>query len=251
MKTEEYINAVNTIELSEEQKERVIGKVMRANRSNRSGCMMWKKKMVLTAAAVVVVMSITAFAVSGLVTSWIVSSSEKPEYTSLPTAEQCEKDIGYAPILLEQFSNGYAFKEGSVGNNRLENDSGTVVERFRSLHLRYQKDGDTVFFAQEKYASETQEEQSSTVAETVDGIDLYYSSDTYRFVPADYQLTAEEKRLEESGDVIFSYGSDEISEQQVQCVSWSVGDRHYSLMQMDGALSAEELLAMAEEVIHS
>ncbi len=249
MKRDEYVNAIKHITLSEEQKERLLRKTLRAQKSNRRcNGMMRKKKMALVAAAAVVAVSVTAGAASTLISGWFGSSSGV-DYTSLPTAEQCRQDLGYTPTLLEQFDNGYVFKDGVIVENRAENDNGNTVKAFQSLDMEYVKGNDIVTFSQMKY--DVSNEAEGKVVDKVDGVEICYSSNTYCFVPADYQLSAEEKQQEKSGEVIFSYGADEVSKQQVQTVSWNEGELHCSLMQMDGALSQQEMVSMAEEAIVS
>ena len=70
-------------------------------------------------------------------------------------------------------------------------------------------------------------------------------------VPEDYALSAEEKAAEEKGDVIFSYGSDEVMEYTVQSVQWLDDGVQFMLMQMNGMLTADELVDMAKEAINS
>ena len=45
---------------------------------------------------------------------WTGSSASRAAYTSLPTAEQVTKDIGYSPVLIDTFENGYCFKDGNI-----------------------------------------------------------------------------------------------------------------------------------------
>ncbi len=250
MKTEEYRNTMKHIMLSEERKEQVLHEALRVQNGNRR-CyrVIRKKKMALAAAAAVVAVGVTAGAASTLISYWTGSSSAKPDYTSLPTEAQCEKDVGFVPVLLERFDNGYTFQEATVVDNRAKNDSGDTVKRFASLDMEYEKDGDIVTFSQGEH--DLPMEIEGAVADTVEGVDIYYSSNTYCFVPEDYTLSAEEKQQEENGKLIFSYGADTVSKEQVQTVSWNVGDRHYSLMQMDGALSQRELVAMAKQALAS
>ena len=60
------------------------------------GVMKSKKKFSIIAVAAALVLGITAFAASGIIKSWYSSSSSIPDYRSLPTEQQCIKDIGYA-----------------------------------------------------------------------------------------------------------------------------------------------------------
>ena len=53
-------------------------------------------------------------AATGKISMWTGSSASRADYTSLPTAEQVTKDIGYRPVLIDTFENGYCFKEGNT-----------------------------------------------------------------------------------------------------------------------------------------
>ena len=207
-----------------------------------------KLRTVLIAAIAVMALSVSAFAATGIITRWDSHSWARAEYDTLPTEEQTIKDVGYAAKLIEEFSNGYAFQEGSIVDNNLVDEGGNSAEKFKSFNFTYAKDGDEVWFSQDKFSSELGEESGNVVA-TVDGIDVTYFSYNNKLVPPDYELTEEDKAAEEAGDIVFSYGSDEVTLHVVQCVSWQEGDMHYSFTQMDGALSVEELVAMATEAI--
>lgn len=225
----------------------VNNKIDSAYTERKISIMKSKKKFALIAAAATLVLGITVFAASSLITSWESHSSSIPEYTSLPSEEQCIDDFGYAPALVDTFDNGYVFKSGSVIDNTLRDDSNNSVEEFKSVTFRYEKDGDEVNFSQDKYNSSI--ESHGDIIASVDGIDVYYYSYMNKVVPPDYQLTEEDKAAEENGELIFSYGSDTVEVIKVQSVSWADDSIHYNMMQIDGRLSPEELVGMAAEVI--
>lgn len=206
-----------------------------------------RKKIALVAVAATMVLGVTVFAATGIVSSWNASSSSNYEYKTLPTAKQSIKDIGYEPCLIEEFDNGYIFKDGSIINNTLNDDSNTAVEKFKSVSFRYQKNDDKVIFSQDKYDYEM--ELAGDIIYSDNGIDIYYMSFTNKLVPGDYKLTEEDKKAEASGDLIFSYGTDEISISEVKGVSWNNDNVQYGLTQIDGNLSADDLVEMAKEVI--
>ena len=54
---------------------------------------------------------------------WTGSSASRADYTSLPTVEQVTKDIGYRPVLIDAFENGYCFKTGNIIKNSFNNRS--------------------------------------------------------------------------------------------------------------------------------
>ena len=206
-----------------------------------------KKKIALIAVAATLVMGITVFAASGIISQWFSSSSSIPDYKTLPTAEQVVKDIGYEAVIIDEFANGYKFDNGSVVDNVLTDDNGKAVEKFKSVTFRYLKDNDEVLFSQDKVNSQV--ETSGEVVATVDDVDVYYYSYTNKLVPPDYKMTDEDKKAEETGELVFSYGSSKVEIKEIQSVSWKKDDMSYQLLQIDGKLSADELVEMAKEVI--
>lgn len=206
-----------------------------------------KKKFALIAAAAILVLGITGFAASGVITGWYSSSSSIPDYRSLPTVKQCEKDIGYSPVLIDSFENGYTFQEGSVVSNELRDDQNYSVEKFKSVTFRYERSGDEVIVSQEKFNSEM-EVSGDQIAE-YEGIAVYYDCYRNKCVDPDYQMTEEEKREEAAGELVFSYGVEKPEIDTVQSVSFEKNGLHCQIMQINGRLSADELAGMAEEMI--
>lgn len=206
-----------------------------------------KKKIALIAVAATLVMGITVFAASGIISQWFSSSSSIPDYNELPSVKQVTKDIGYEVELVDEFANGYKFDNGSVVDNVLTDDNGKAVEKFKSVTFRYLKDNDEVLFSQDKVNSQV--ETNGEVVANVDGVDVYYHSYTNKLVPPDYKMTDEDKKAEETGELVFSYGSSKVEIKEIQSVSWKKDDMNYQLLQIDGKLSADELVEMAKEVI--
>lgn len=228
-------------------KDMVDSKIDSASMERKSNTMKSKKKISLIAIAATLALGVTVFAASGIVATWFSSSSSNPEYKSLPSAEQVKSDIGYEPVLIDTFENGYTFKDGSVINNNLADESGNSVEKFKSVSFEYEKDGDRVIFSQDKFNSEMDAE--GKVISTVSGTDIYYFSYTNKIVPPDYKMTDDDKKAEENGELVFSYGSSKVEISEVQSVTWRNNGIQYQLLQIDGKLSAKELVDMAAEVI--
>ena len=247
MKEQEFKNTMNKIQISDEMQNRILEKAKKANYRKEGHYMKSKKKISLIAIAAALVLGITAFATSGMVTTWFSSSSSDAEYKSLPSAEQVKSDIGYEPVLIDTFENGYTFKDGSVIKNNLVGESGNSVEKFKSVSFKYEKNGDRVIFSQDKFNSE--QDTEGEIISTVSGTDIYYFSYTNKIVPPDYKMTDEDKKAEENGELVFSYGSSKVEISEVQSVTWRNNGIKYNLMQIDGKLSADELAGMAEEII--
>lgn len=229
-------------------KQKVNAKLDSACTERKNVNMKSKKKISIIAVAATLALGITVFAASGIVSNWFSSSSSTPEYKSLPTARQVKKDIGYEPVLINSFENGYTFKNGSIVNNNLTDDSGKSVEKFKSVSFDYEKDGDTVIFAQDKFTAQT--EMSGSIFKTVNGADVYYYAYANKCVPADYKLTNEDKKAEENGELVFSYGSPKVEIHNIQSATWVKDGMQYQLLQIDGKLTPDELVGMAEEILN-
>ncbi len=229
-------------------KRRVNAKLESAYTERKSVTMKSKKRISFIAIAATLALGITVFAVNGVVSTWSSSSSSAPDYTSLPTEQQVMKDIGYETVLIDSFENGYTFKDGNVVNNNFKDENGGSVEKFKSVSFDYEKDGDKVIFSQDKFNSEMS--MAGDVIKTVNGTDIYYYSYTNKVVPSDYKLTDEDKKAEENGELVFTYGSSEVEIKQVQHVSWVKDGILCQLLQIDGRLSADGLEKMAEEILN-
>ena len=228
-------------------KQRVRAKIDSAYTERKTVTMKSKKKIALIAVAAVLTLGISAFAASGVVSSWFSSSSSVPDYESLPTAEEVRKDIGYDAVIIDEFDNGYVFKNGSVVDNGFADEDGNTVERFKSVSFDYEKEGDTVIFTEDRFSSEVG--IAGEEVSTLNGTDIYYHSYKNKSVPADYKLTEEDKKAEESGELVFSYGSHKVEIHDIKTVTWVKDGLHFQLLQIDGRLSSDELVKMAKEVI--
>lgn len=251
MKEQDLRDALNRIEISDEARNRILEKSKTATYRKEEKHMKSKKKFAVIAIAATFVLSLTAFAASGIITSWNSSSSSIPEYTELPTEQQVIKDIGYVGDMVEEFSNGYVFKDGNVVTNALKDDSSNTVEKFKSLSLTYSTGENDVYLSIDKYDSDMPHEgKGAEVIAQSGGVDIYEHSFINKIIPEDYVKSEEELAAEERGTLTFAYdGEDHIVEMQIKSVSWTKDDIRYNLMQMDGELSAEELTEMAKELI--
>lgn len=203
-----------------------------------------KKIISLMAAAAVLACLATAFAVGGL-SGWYSGSTARID--SIEDSAALTETLGFEPVLIEEFENGYSYSSGNAVDNSITDDDGSVKEEFKSAFFIYEKDGDELWFSQDR--SDSVNVEKGELVSSVDGIDIYYCSYRNKIVPADYEKTAEDIAAEESGELIFSWGSDRVRESVVQSAEWRMGDIACCLVQMDGALSAHELTAMAEEAI--
>lgn len=203
-----------------------------------------KKIISLIAIAAVLACLTTAFAAGGL-GGW--HSHHTSKFDNIHNNAPLAKELGFAPVLIERFENGYSFVDGTISDNQITDDDGSVKEEFRSAFMTYARGDDELMFSQDR--SDSVVVDKGEIMGAVDGIDIYYYGYTNKFVPEDYQMTEEDKAAEESGELIFSWGSDEVMVKEIRSVQWKADGIACMLMQMDGKLTADELTEMAKEAI--
>ena len=242
----------NALDIDTENiRQRVYAKLDFADTERKQTTMRSKKKILPLLIAATLTIGATAVAATGKISMWTGSSASRADYTSLPTAEQVTKDIGYRPVLIDTFENGYCFKDGNIIKNSFKDDNANVIEKFKSVSFDYQKNGDVVSFEQQKFNSKLI--PSGDIIATVNGINLYYVHYINKVVSDDYELTEQDKKDQASGKLVFSYddSASQIEVSQVQSVNWNKDGIQYDLLQIDGKLSAGELADMAREVINN
>lgn len=203
----------------------------------------FRKTIAIAAVAATFLLGSTAFA-SGVLTGWF-SYSEK-EYASVPTEQEFVEDVGYAPVLIQEFENGYSYETGYVIDNEHADSKTAVVEKFKSAMFEYTKDGNTVYFSQDKFDSAV---NSGSIVDSFAGVELYWKSYTNKIVPEDYQMTEADEQAQESGELVFTWGSDSVQTMEVKSLQWMRDGVQYMLLQMGGELGAEDMIAMAKEAI--
>lgn len=248
MNQHEFQKVINNIAIDEVTQERILRTTLN-ELPEREETM--KKKMTIKKGLVIALAAAMAVGISVSAGSRIVSeygfSSSIPEYTSLPSEKECNKVIGYAPVLIDTFDNGYSFDNASVVHNDRRDENDKSVEKYDSINLRYSKDGDKVDISADKVAIPF--DLNGEEADVLDGISIYYSSYRNKLVPPDYEMTEEDKKLEENGELVFSWGSTEVEINTVQNVIFEKEGIYYNLLQIDGKLSKAELVDMAKEII--
>lgn len=249
MRKEDLVNTMQNIHMPADMQERIAHRMAQTDGQNKEVPIFMlrnKKRMAAVVIAAAVVCG-SAFAFGSTAVSSILSgSSSVPDYTALPTAQQCEKDAGYAPTLIDSFDNDYTFTDGTVFNSSMKNEEGQNIESYKGFFFEYANGDETMTLTQKRYFSET-EDGGTCIAQDND-VSYYETDQTYKFVPADYELTEQDKQDEASGRVVFSCGSDEVETHQIHSLTWEIGNMHYCLMQQDGSLTGDQLLDMARQI---
>lgn len=219
--------------------------------TQKEGFMMKKHFSLKTAAIVAAVLCLTTVTVFAAtrVSQYFSSSSSKPTYTSFPTQNELQKDLGFVPNSVDAFSNGYTFREAVIGNTSPADADGKKMGDYKFISYTYAFDQEKTvdLYVNQQLPGETT--SSKAVKTDYKGVTLSYSLQKYKFVPADYKLTEEDKEAQKSGEIEFSYGSDTIKNSVVQNVVWTDNGISYDLMASGSDLKQADLTSMAKEIV--
>lgn len=252
MKKSDYIKTIQDIHMPDDMRARIAHRMAQENGRKEVPISMFKHKKKRMAAAVIaatVVVGGSAFAFGGTAISQIIARcSASADYTSLPSAQQCQQDVGFTPALLQSFDNGFAFKDGVIVHNQEQNEDGQTVNKYASLEFDYQKGDETVSLMQNSGAS--QEEETGSCAAQKDGVSYYETTKTEKYVSDSYQMTEQDRKEEASGQVEFNVGQSDngVETEQYHGINWTVGGVHYTLYQMNGSLTTAQMLEMAQQI---
>ena len=210
----------------------------------------WKKTAVM-AAAICVLGSMTAVAL-GKTVSITGSSSRENRITSYAEAEEKQESLDDDVKMLEKFSNGYAFKEAVPMEETGTDKDGNVTAKETSLNIVYSKDGAEDIYAHSSRLNLGITENPDAVRTLEDGTELVYTNIVNKFVPNGYEITEEEKKLQEDGKLNIGFKGEggEIEIRKSSHVMWVQDEILYSLMIFDD-MEADEMLNMAQELAES
>ena len=173
------------------------------------------------------------------------------EYTAFSELAKVGAKTGLDVRAVEQFANGYQFKEMSVMHEQDHTENGTVIGEYAGISIEYEKEGAyglSLYMDGAEHAEGT-ETREAVAEKEIFGVSVKYYLDTYKWVPAGYELTEEDKANLEKDNYFISDGADEVSVNQVCCVSWEQDGVLYDLLCTEGEVPTEEMFAMAAEII--
>ncbi len=205
------------------------------------------KKAVIATAAAVMVFGTLAVA-SGGVKYMASHSSAIPDYTKYTDLSTAEASVGLVTDAPESFSNGYRFNGINIVENSYENEEHNTIDSFRSISVRYKKGSDRISYDVDPRPVMAGEADSATDIMEENGVTYYYNELHSKWVPGNYQPTAEEQAQVEAGTLNIGYGASEISYSDSKSVTWEKDGNTHQIFCMDIDLSKEELLNMALEI---
>lgn len=251
MRKNDYIKTMRAMHMPDDMRTRIAQRMAQENTKEVPIHRMRRNKKKMAAVLVAAAMAVggSAFAFGGTAISQIIATcSASADYTSLPSAQQCQRDAGFTPALLQSFDNGFAFKDGVIVHNQEQNEDGQTVNKYASLEFDYQKGDETVSLMQDSGAA--QEKETGRCAAQKDGVSYYETTKTEKYVSDSYQMTEQDRKEEASGQVEFNVGQSDNGVETVQYhgINWTAGGVHYSLYQMNGSLTTAQMLEMAQQI---
>lgn len=243
-------NKADSVHVDALDRQRIQVKVYeRLEEENRMKHRNWKK-VIVAAAAICVLGSITAMAL-GRATVSVSHSSKNDAVHDYAQAVSMQNGFDKNVKSVEKFSNGYQFSEAVPTYGDERDEKGNILSERTYMTYTYEKDGlDSVMLNgyRSTMAEGTQPDQTMTLE---NGVELKYSKMRNKFVPVDYEPTEEELALSEAGKLNIGYGSDEVEEMNSCSVIWKEGEITYVLFSFEDSLSGDEMLQMAKEVVES
>lgn len=221
----------------------------------------FSKRFIVAFCAIFCLTCMTAMAATGIVHGWhghnIVGSATN---VYADVAGKLLPQLEYTPNTVEEFTNGFTFDEASLGVSQATDENhNDIGKQYTDCNLRYNnaETGEGLSLYTDNIPQTAFPEDYVDVAarnvttHTVGDVTVIYKEYQYKFVPPDYEISDEEQAAMDRGDLVMSYGSSEVEEMYLKGADWYADGVHYDLFGWDLALTADDMFAMAEEVINA
>ncbi|MCR6546513.1 hypothetical protein [Dehalobacterium formicoaceticum] len=192
----------------------------------------------------------TAVIGTNLATSW-KGHSTNSQYMTFPSVDRVIKDVGFAPKYTEMLPGGFKFSRGGTGESELSDEAGNVLTKTKDVNFAYTRGSEksSISLNVSQIKEEFIDNSSSSLVDNYNGINLYYYEKDYKFVPPAYELTEEDKKAYEAGELEISYGSPEVSYQNIKGLSWYEDGLQYMIMGSDYNFTLKEMVEMSKAII--
>lgn len=259
MPDKRFVEAYREIELDPDSAARIWARLEQElpPREEKHSMKKMKKpvRIALVAALIAVMMIGSAYALSGIVHSTGSHYMHgQGEYSSLSDLPKVVKTAGYPITAVEEFSNGYTFRQMNLGGEAAFDENNQPIEEYYGVMFTYAKPGSpdmTVSVSPVlNLPGVNGAPPEPTELRQIDGVDVRLNLDHYKLVPPDYEKTEADLAREAAGHYYISFGSAAVEEHEFAFAGFVLDGVEYTLM--DGAASAsslETLASMAAELI--
>ncbi|MCR4956527.1 MAG: hypothetical protein K6A30_07565 [Lachnospiraceae bacterium] len=249
-----YKASMNQLSFGTYEKEHMVRAIMHEEKENEGGFhkMYNMRKVAAATAACVVLVGGSVFA-AGKIANITGSNRMGTNTTDYSKVESYEKraDLNLADV--EKFTNGYQFSKMNLEDMKSEDKDGNVVKEYSAIKMTYEKKGqeEVTLTAIPSYAEE-KEEKTATKEIKKDGVVLSYNEDQMLYLPDGEKPTQKQAKREKTEEHFYiSYGGDKEEIQTIKSVTFSMDGTSYELEGVNVALSAQEMIGMAEEIIEN
>lgn len=205
------------------------------------------KKIAVVVGAICILGSVTAIA-SGIIAGTEAHTNIKDKIKDYEKVSKLEEKAGFEFDIIESFDNGYRFDYAvPVYSNNIDEDGNKTGDSWIDVSVNYknEKYSDVSLTATKNLYEEGTIDENEDYKGTV----INYSYNNYMFVPPTYELTAEEQALVDSGELVVSYGTDEVEHKVVENVYWVEDNVKYMLTTFNNDMGKDILFDMAKEMI--
>lgn len=219
--------------------------------NKRSNCMKFKKNKlvaVFTAMVIITVLGAATAVAAGKITS-LVSGTDKNVNTITELREVSKDKMNASPKFPDKFSNGMAFVKGNISKVKGLDESNNQVITYSAASADYGENSQVILTAH-VHQDAIPEGDMPGQKEVYQGVELNSAEVQYLFLPADQEPCEEDKKLEEEGKLMISYGSDQEERKLFKSVNWSENGIVYQLFTFEN-IELNSLTAMAKEVINT
>lgn len=208
----------------------------------------WK---ILVAAALIPLLTVTAFAADVLNIRTLVSGMTHYTSSQFSDMDKIMDKAGFQLDVKESFSSGFTFEKAYVEETRGLDENDREVLKYREVQVNYRNaDGVRLsLFAHPDIEEITDSESPNAQTAQIGGVTVSYHLDHYKFVPPDYQLSEAEKQWKAIPGNYISYGSDAVEESDVAFACWEKDGVRYTIMDSGAKVTPQTLFAMAKELM--
>ena len=208
----------------------------------------WK---ILVAAALIPLLTVTAFAADVLNIRTLVSGMTHYTSSQYADMDKIMDKAGFQMDVKESFSSGFSFEKAYVEDTRGLDENDREVLKYKEVQVNYRNaDGIRLcLFAHPDIEEITDSESPVAQTAQIGGVTVSYQLDHYKFVPPDYQLSEAEKQWEAIPGNYISYGSEAVKDTDVAFLCWEKVGVRYTIMDSGAKVTPQTLFAMAKELM--
>ncbi|MDT3845030.1 MAG: hypothetical protein LIV11_10740 [Bacillota bacterium] len=255
-----YNNSMNELHFTVQTKEKMFRAISEQYSEQNSGGKRMKASFKFTstgivAAACVMLIGVTAFAGSGIISSIESHNRLGSNIAVYKDMTKLENSIHMDVLTVEKFNNGFSFRNAEILDEANYSADGADLADVSGVDITYSKDGMAdIYLEAEPVLTIRNDKDTSMETRMVGDVAVKYSLDEYLFLPPDQEGKVSQElldRMEKDDHFFISYGSEQEKTQMITNLSFDVAGVHYSLVTFDTTLTVDELFDMAEELITS